>query len=221
MTGSSTGGAPVTSATSRAPSASTNSAASRPGTARRTTPTAATASCTDLSPTSAVTAWTAGGAEADHPEATRVGGHRAADRGRVARRQVDPVAPPGLGRRGLYLGHGRAGPGGELPGIGVDVLEPGQATGRQHHLAPQRHRAAHEPGVPALGHHRHPGAAAPADDLGDLRGAPGADDGRRGADEAPGPVGGVGREDVGVGEHVVGADDRAQLEDRGGTDHVR
>ena len=93
----------------------------------------------------------------------------------------------------------------------VDRAELVEPRGREHHhRRASRHAAADEPRVAALRHDRRAGLGTPGDHGGDLTSRPA---GRPAhvAGEATGPVRAVGRHHVGVGEHVLGAEDAGQL----------
>jgi hypothetical protein len=104
-----------------------------------------------------------------------------------------------------------AGAGGDLAGRRVDGRHVAQAQQAEHDLATPRHGAAHEAGVAALRHDADPRARAGAQHRGDLRGRRRSDDGQRRPAEAARPVGLVAGAQVGIGQTVVVADDRAQL----------
>ena len=98
-------------------------------------------------------------AVAQEVETARVRGDHAADGRRLAGAEVDAVAParpPAACRESV---EGDPGARGDLAGHRVDRAEPVEAAQVEDDLAVQRHRAADQAGVAALGHERD---AAPA-----------------------------------------------------------
>ncbi len=140
-----------------------------------------------------------------------VGGHRAADGGRVAGGEIDGVAQARGRRRVLYCGHRGPGAGGHLAGDGVDRPHVVEATQADHDLAGERDRAPHQPGIAALGHDGQTVVAADGDDGGDLGHVAGPHDGRCASHEAARPVSLVGRTLIGSPQHVASAHDLGEL----------
>jgi len=150
----------------------------------------------------------AGVAVAEDAQPAGVGGDGAADGRGVAAGEVDAVGEV-VARRGcLHRRDRHAAAGSDLGRGDVDGVEVGETGEAEHQLARERHAAADQPGVAALGHHGHALRRAGGDDRGHLhRGARPHHRGRR-AHEAAGPVGGVARQHLGIGEHVLRAHDR-------------
>ena len=145
--------------------------------------------------------------EAQMREATGVGGDRAAYRRRVAGRQVDPIAQPGIGRGALQVTERDPGADHD-PSIGaidrVEALEPAQV---QDELARQRHRPPDEAGVPTLGHHRRAVVVAEVQHARHLVDRGRAHDRRGCADVTTGPVDDVRTRQLGIGDQVPRTDD--------------
>ena len=150
-----------------------------------------------------------GGPVADDVQASGVGGDGAPHRGRVPAGDVHTVGPPG--RRGgpLQAGQGHPGADGDLAGPVVHPPQLLQTDQAEDHLAAEWDPAADQAGVPALGHHGQAEFAADGDHPGHLGGGPRPDHRRRVAHEPPGPVGGVGADDLRV-HHHMGPHDRLQ-----------
>jgi hypothetical protein len=131
-----------------------------------------------------------------------VGGDHAADRARVAGRQVHAEGQPGRSGVGLQPGQRDAGSGGDLCSGGVDLTELIETAEAQHHLPVQWHAAADEARVATLRHDRDAGPpAGPHDGRHLLRGT-GSDHSRGRAPEPAGPVDGVARGQLGVEQDV-------------------
>ena len=159
-------------------------------------------------------------AVAADPHAARVGADRAADRGAVARGEVDPVRETGLAGGLLDRGDRRARTGREL--AVVHIADIAESASRQNHrsLAIRSWDAAsHEAGVAALRHDRHARLSTCSYDGRHLIGVCRADNSSRPAGEPPGPVGLVRARQLGIGEDVGTAYDVAQacLEGHGST----
>ena len=142
--------------------------------------------------------------------AARVRRDHAADGRAAARAVVDAEGEPGRG--GVLLEalerHPRAG--GHLGRDRVDGAERVEPCEREDDLAPARHPPADEPGVAALGHHRHAGLVARRQHLRHLARAAGPDDQRGRSAEAAGAVAAVRRADLRIVEDVGRSDDRGE-----------
>ena len=157
-----------------------------------------------------------------HVHAARIGRHHAADGCTVAGAEVDAEVPAGGPRVRLQPRERDARAGGDLRARDVDRPERVEAAEADDDLARERNRPAHEAGVATLGDDGDPGVVADADDRRDLRACAGPDDRGRGSAKSPGPVDGVGTDDLRVGEHVLGADRHGQcLEHGAGHGHRR
>ena len=105
------------------------------------------------------------------------------------------------------------------PSTGPERVEPAQV---EHDLAVQRHGAADEAGVAALGHDGRAGVAARAQHRRDLVDRARANDRGRRSGEATGPVAHLTGHDIGIGEHVRVADrDPQRAEQRLRAGHPR
>ncbi len=146
-------------------------------------------------------------AVADHVDASGIGGHRAADGGRVAAAEIDAVGPTGRHSRLVDLPDGDAGPGSELAGRRLDRVEPLQPPKAEQDLAAERHPTTDQTGVAALGDEGHCEVTAGLDDRRDLVRRAGPHDGWALAHEPTRPVRRV------RGDHV-------RVDDDLGTDHL-
>ena len=149
-------------------------------------------------------------AEAHDARAAGVGGDGAPDGRRVAAGEVDRRVEPGGPGVGAPRGQRDAGPGGHLRGAGVDRRRARSAGGVDtHDHRPRRgHAAADEAGVAALGDERRAGrrrtGRRPPPPR---RSSAGRTTSRASPWKRPVQSRGVRRRDVGVREHVLGADD--------------
>jgi hypothetical protein len=139
--------------------------------------------------------------------APRVTGHDPADRGRVARAEVQAGVLVGGARRLLQGGQGRPCSDRQLAGRRVDLPDLVQALHRDDHLSVARDACADQPGVAALRHHRGALPGADRHHCGDLLGVGRPHHQARLARVASGVVALVGGLQLRVAQDVPGADD--------------
>jgi hypothetical protein len=125
---------------------------------------------------------------AQHSYSAGVGRHRPAYRRASPAGYLDAEIQVRVRVRDLLQGD--PGAGGDLGGLAVDGVRPGQPGRAQNDFAMEWHAAADEAGVPALRHDGHPGVGAQGQHRRDLIGIAWPHHGRRLALEAPRPANG-------------------------------
>ena len=142
--------------------------------------------------------------------AARVRRDHAADGRAAARAVIDAEGEPGRGGVLLEALERHPRTGGHLGRDRVDGAERVEPCEREDDLAPARHPRADEPGVAALGHHRHAGLVARRQHLRHLVRAAGPDDERGRSAEAARAVAAVRRAELRIVEDVGRSDDRGE-----------
>ena len=150
-----------------------------------------------------------------------VGRDHAADGRDVAGSEVDAVLPTRVARLTLQARQGRAGLCGDLPGARVDGPDRIEPPDVEDELPVQRHRAADEPGVAALGHDGRSLCIAQTKHGRDLVDRARAHDRGGRTTEPAGPVDDVRGDDIGIGAHVRSPNRVAQRREQTGRDAHR